>query len=164
MIIRKATEEDLVQLTDIYNEAILHTTSTFDTEEKDIKNRQNWFYAHRGSYALLVAADGGKVLGYAELSPYRPRAAYGETCELGLYVRKENRGEGIGTALMERIVEYGRQQAELHTIVSVITSENEASIRIHQREGFTHCGTIRDAGKKFGRYLDVDIYQLMLHA
>lgn len=163
MIIRKATEEDLVQLMDIYNEAILHTTATFDTEEKDIKNRQNWFYEHRGRYGLLVAVDGRKVLGYAALSPYRSRTAYEETCELELYVRKENQGEGIGTALLERMVDYGRQQAKLHTIVSVITSENEGSIHIHQREGFTHCGTIRDAGRKFGRYLNADIYQLMLH-
>lgn len=164
MIIRKATEEDLVQLMDIYNEAILHTTATFDTEEKDIKNRQNWFYVHRGKYGLLVAADGSRVLGYAALSPYRSRAAYEETCELELYIRKDKRGEGIGTALLQRIVDYARRQTELHTIVSLITSENEGSIHIHKKEGFTHCGTIQDAGKKFGRYLNVDIYQLLLRA
>lgn len=162
MIIRKAVEADIVQLMDIYNEAILHTTATFDMEEKNIKNRQNWFYEHRGKYGLLVAVEGSRVLGYAALSPYRARAAYDETCELALYVRREEWDKGIGKELLERMIAYGREQSELHNIVSFITAENESSIHIHKKAGFNYCGTIQQAGKKFGRYLDVDIYQMLI--
>lgn len=162
MIIRKASEEDIVQLMDIYNEAILHTTATFDMEEKSIKNRQNWFYEHQGKYALLVAVEGSKVLGFASLSPYRERAAYSMTLEDAIYIRKENRGEKIGQALLERLIAFARQEDTIHSIVSMITAENEASNHIHKKAGFTYCGSIRQAGQKFGRYLDLNIYQLMV--
>lgn len=162
MIIRKAVEEDIEQIMDIYNEAVLHTTATFDTEEKNIRDRQNWFYEHRGRYGLLVAVEGSRVLGYAALSPYRDRGAYEGTCELSVYVRREERDRGIGKALLERIVAYGRKQSDLCNILSFITAENGGSIHIHKKAGFAYCGTIRQAGRKFGRNLDVDIYQMLV--
>lgn len=162
MIIRKASEEDIEQLRDIYNEAILHTTATFDMEEKSLENRQNWFYSHQGRFGLFVAVEGNKVLGFVSLSRYRNRAAFDETLEDAIYVREESRGQKIGTALLSYMMAFAKEQAGIHSIISMITAENEISSHLHKKLGFTYCGTIKDAGRKFGRYLDVDIYQIMV--
>lgn len=162
MIIRKASEEDIEQLMDIYNEAILHTTATFDMEEKSLENRQNWFYEHQGRFGLFVAVEGSKVLGFVSLSQYRNRAAFDETLEDALYVREEKRGQKVGAALLACMIAFAREQAGIHSIISMITAENEVSSHLHKKLGFTYCGTIKDAGKKFGRYLDLDIYQIMV--
>lgn len=162
MIIRKASEEDITQLMDIYNEAVLHTTATFDMEEKSLKNRQNWFYEHQSIHSLIVAVEGCRVLGYASLSPYRSRAAYDTTVEVSVYIREENRGEGLGKTLMERILDIAKDEPTIHNVVSLITAENEVSCHLHERTGFRLCGTIQDAGRKFGRYLSVNIYQILV--
>ena len=72
-MIRRAVLQDIPALMDIYNEAILHTTATFDTEVKDMENRKAWFAEHNGRYVIYVDVEDGKVAGYASLSRYRDR-------------------------------------------------------------------------------------------
>lgn len=160
-MIRKAERRDLPAMMEIYNEAVRNGTATFDLEERTLEDRTQWFEAHTGKHVLLVCERDGQVAGYASLSAYRLKRAYDSTAELSVYIAPAFRRQGIGRALMEALLRAARENPEIHTVVSVITGENEASVRLHKSLGFTYCGTVREAGKKFGRYLGIDTYQIM---
>ena len=140
---------------DIYNEAILHTTATFDTEVKNMENRKAWFAEHNGRYVIYVDVEDGKVAGYASLSRYRDRKAFDPAVEISIYVHKDYRGRGIGRSLMAAVGD------EIETVISLITSENAASIHLHEVYGFEYCGQIKNAGTKFGRKLSLNAYQIL---
>ena len=99
-MIRRAVLQDIPALMDIYNEAILHTTATFDTEVKDMEDRKAWFAEHNGRYVIYVDVEDGKVAGYASLSCYRDRKAFDPAVEISIYVHKDYRGRGIGIRLI----------------------------------------------------------------
>ena len=154
LIIRKARQEDLPSLLAIYNYEIEHGTATFDLNPKTLEERQKWFDLHSGGkYLLLTAEEDGRAVGYASLSPYREWEAYAQTVELSIYVDAAHRRKGIGDQLM---------QAILDTVVSVITGDNEKSIRMHEKYGFKDCGRLKKVGMKFGRRLDVVNLQLFV--
>lgn len=161
--IRPARTEDLPVLVDIYNYEIEHTDVTFDKNKKTVEERQEWFDAHNvGNHPLIVAEVDGCVAGYASLSPYRLLEAYAETVELSVYVARSFRGKGVGKALMEAILRDAGMRDDIHCIVSVITSTNEVSIRMHEQFGFEFSGRIREVGQKFGKRLDIVNYQLLV--
>lgn len=163
MTIRKAQPADLPALLAIYNHEVTHGTATFDIHEKTLAERQAWMAAHaQAPYTLLVAETDGRVAGYASLSPYREKEAFQTTVELSVYVDSACRGQGVATALMEAILAAARADDCIHTVISVITGGNAVSIHLHEKCGFTACGVIRQAGKKFDRWLDILHYQLMV--
>ncbi len=161
MNIRKAQAADLQELLDIYNYEVEHGVATLDLQLKTLEQWRQWFDAHNvGNHPLIVAERDGHVAGYASLSPYREKEAYQSTVELSVYIAPDDRRKGVATALMREILEEARRDGRTHTVVSVITAGNEASIRLHERFGFTFCGTICEVGEKFGRYLDIENYSL----
>lgn len=161
--IRTARPEDLPALTEIYNYEVLHGVATFDLHPRTLEERRVWLEAHNvDNHPLLTAELEGAVAGYASLSPYREKEAYRSTVELSVYVAPEARGRGVATALMEAILDLARKDEGTHTVVSVITAGNAASVRLHEKFGFTYCGTLPAVGKKFGRYLDTVYYSLIV--
>lgn len=163
MKIRKAQEDDLQALLDIYNYEVVHGTTTFDLYPKTLAQRKEWFQMHPGGrYLLLTAEEDGRAVGYASLSPYREKEAYAETVELSVYIDVNYRRRGIADALVTRILAYAREREDIHTVVSVITGENAASIRMHEKYGFADCGCMKEVGKKFGRMLDIVNMQLLV--
>ena len=160
MIIRPAEIGDLDSILDIYNEAVLNTVATFDTEPRGVSQHKKWFEHHGERHPVLVADDDGIVTGWASLSAWSDRRAYDDTAEISLYVRSDRRGRGIGKALMRGVVETGRAQG-LHTIIARIAGGNEVSIRLHRSAGFEHIGVMREVGLKFGRRIDVHMMQLL---
>lgn len=161
--IRRARPEDLPALTEIYNYEVVHGVATFDLHPRTLEERRRWLEAHNvDNHPLIVAEQGGGVVGYASLSPYREKEAYRSTAELSVYVAPEARRRGVATALMEAILELARRDEETHTVISVITAGNAASVRLHERFGFTCRGTLPAVGKKFGRYLDTVYYSLIV--
>jgi phosphinothricin acetyltransferase len=159
MVIRKAGVGDQTSILEIYNEAVLHTTATFDTEPRTLEQQSAWFGRHGERHPVLVAEEDGEVVGWASLSAWSDRRAYDDTAEISLYVRADKRGRGIGKDLMNAIMEEGRK-AELHTVIARIAGENEASVRLHRSAGFVDIGVMREAGRKFGRLIDVRMMQL----
>ena len=122
-------------------------TATFDVEPRAGEVGEAWFAAHNtGNHPLLVAEEDGKVLGYASLSPYRDFDAYLQTVELSVYVAPDSRGRGIASALMEAVLRLAREDADTHTVVSVIAGGNAASVRQHEKFGFTYSGTLHEVG------------------
>ena len=130
IMIRKAELKDIPAVMDIYNDAILHTTATFDTEIKDYEDRLAWFQAHTGQYVIFVYEEAGTVAGYASLSRYRERKAFDPAVEISIYIHAGYRGRGIGRSLMEKTLQYAKECPQIGTVVSLITSENEVSIRL----------------------------------
>lgn len=105
--------------------------------------------------------EAGTVAGYASLSRYRERKAFDPAVEISIYIHAGYRGRGIGRSLMEKTLQYAKECPQIGTVVSLITSENEVSIRLHERFGFSYCGQIRQAGVKFGRKLGLNAYQII---
>ncbi|HEY95321.1 MAG TPA: N-acetyltransferase [Dehalococcoidia bacterium] len=158
LIIRPAKPDDLAAITDIYNEAILTTDATFDTEIKTIESQKEWFDSHDSRNPILVVESNEKVVGWASLSKWSDRCAYSDTAEISLYVKDGYRGQGVGRQLIERILRAG-EEAGLHTIISRIVVGNDESIHLHKIFGFEHIGVMKEVGIKFGRLLDVVLMQ-----
>lgn len=160
-MIRRAVKSDIPTLRDIYNDAILHTTATFDTEIKSMENRDAWYEEHTGQYVIYVYEENGRVAGYASLSCYRDRKAFDPAVEISIYVHKDDRGRGIGRALMRETLDFAESCREIGTVISLITSENAGSIHLHEEFGFAYCGQIKNAGVKFGKPLSLNAYQIV---
>lgn len=160
-MIRRAKKEDIPALMEIYNDAVLHTTATFDTEVKDYDNRLAWYREHTGRHIIFVYEEEDCIAGYASLSRYRERKAFDSAVEISVYIRKEYQGRGFGSGLMKKTLEFAADCKEIGTVISLITSENEASIRLHEAFGFNDCGQIKNAGVKFGKILSLNAYQII---
>jgi L-amino acid N-acyltransferase YncA len=147
---------DVSQMTAIYRHYVEHSTATFDTEPPNESAMATTKFApivDKG-HPLLVAERGGKLLGYAYASVYRPRPAYRFTCEDTIYCAPDAQGQGVGTALMERVVAESRAFG-FKQMIGVITAESASSIRLHQRLGFRVVGNYEAVGYKFDRWLDI---------
>ena len=163
MRIRPADERDLEALTAIYNHAVEHSTATFDLRPQAPAERLDWLRAHnRENHPLLVAEEGTTVMGYASLSAFAKKPAYASTAELSLYVGEAFRRRGVGLALAEAVLRLAREDSRTHLVLSLITAENAASIALHRRLGFTRFGVLPEAGWKFGRYLSVEYWGLLV--
>jgi phosphinothricin acetyltransferase len=158
LTIRRATTDDLGAITEIYNEAILQTTATFDTDQKAIKEQATWFTRHDAKHPILVAELDGFVVGWASLSNWSDRKAYAGTAEASLYVEEEHQGRGIGKKLLQALIQEG-QKVGLHTVIARITEGNVVSISLFEHEGFQNIGVMKEVGQKFGRLLDVYMMQ-----
>ena len=159
--IRIANLGDLEAITEIYDEAILTTTATFDTEPKSQSGRLEWFRSHGQRYPILVAVLEGRVVGWASLSNWSDRRAYDDTAETSFYVKAEHRGQGIGRRLKEAIIEEARR-LRFHTLIARVAEGGEASLHLNESLGFVHVGTLKQVGRKFGRLLDVHLLQKIL--
>jgi len=162
LVIRKATLDDLDAITEIYNDAIVKTVATFDTEPKRLEEQKRWFMTPGDEYPILVAEQDHRILGWASLGQWSDRCAYSETAEISLYVREGHRGKGIGRLLLREIIDEGRR-VHLHTVLARIADGNSVSIHVHEAVGFRHVGVMKEVGRKFGRLLDVNLMQLIYH-
>jgi L-amino acid N-acyltransferase len=161
MMLRLATVADAEALRAIYNREVLETTNTFDLEPRSLQEQQAWIAERAGALGVVVAEVDGRVVGFASLSPYRPRAAYRTTVENSVYVDESARGSGVGRALMQELIDVATQRG-FHTIVAHIVAGHEPSIGLHHGCGFQVIGTEREVGRKFGKWLDVVVMQRML--
>lgn len=161
IIIRRAEEADLSRITEIYNWAVENTTASFDINPQTVEQRAVWFSHYNQKYPLIVCEIDGFVTGYACLSEFRVKEGYKNTCEMSVYIDPNFQNKGIGNRLMGEIIELGKNNG-FHTIISVITSDNEVSIKMHEKYGFILSGHLKEAGFKFDRYLDCLFYQLLI--
>ena len=158
--IRSATDSDQQAIMEIYNDAVLNTTATFDTDPRTIEKQMEWFRKHKKNHPVLVAENDNVIIGWASLSPWSDRCAYDTTVEISIYVHKDFRGQGIGSKLLEIITLEGKKENN-HTVISRISQGNETSIHLHEKFGYHHVGVMKEVGFKFGKFLDVYIMQLI---
>jgi len=163
MQVRPALHADLPGILEIYNEAVLNTTATYEYEPKTLEHRLAWYEDHvKGNYPVFVAQDKqGRIVGWSALNPFHARAGYRFTTENSVYVAADQRGRGIGKLLMPPLIAGARERG-LHAIIAGIDAENEVSIRLHAGFGFEKVGCLKQVGFKFGRWLDVVYMELLL--
>jgi phosphinothricin acetyltransferase len=147
----------------IFNEAIANSTALYDYKPRTDADMQTWFDAKElRNYPVICAEnDSGELLGFASYGQFRERPAYKYTVEHSVYVDARFRGQGVGRTLIEAIIEAAQSQG-YHVLVGGVDASNAVSIRLHEKLGFTSCGIVREAGFKFGRWLDLAFYQLIL--
>jgi L-amino acid N-acyltransferase YncA len=146
----------------IYNVEVLESTVTFDLRPRTLTEQLAWIEEHSGGHPAIVALDdAGEVAGFASLTPYRPRPAYATTVEDSVYVRRDARGQGVGRLLLGDLIELARDHG-FHSVMGRIVGDHEASIALHAACGFEQVGREREIGRKFNRWLDVVLMQLML--
>lgn len=148
---------------EILNDAIVNSTALYDYRPRGPESMEAWFAAKAaGGFPAWAAIDErGALLGFASYGTFRVRPAYKYSVEHSVYVHHAARGRGVGRALMQRLIASAAEQ-QLHTLIGGIDASNEASIAFHEKLGFVHTGTIKQAGFKFGRWLDLAFYQLIL--
>lgn len=156
--IRSAEIGDLTAITEIYNQAIVNTTATFDTEPKTAAEQAAWFEKHGAKHPVFVAVSLGVVIGWASLTEWSDRCAYSETAEVSVYVAPEHQGKGIGRELLGSLDTAARKLG-YHTLISRIAGDSGASTRLHESFGFASIGVMREVGFKFGKRLDVLLMQ-----
>jgi len=156
MNVRLATATDLPGILEIYNDAVLHTTATYDYEPRTLKHRTQWFEERqRDGYPVFVAVDKDeRVVGWSALNPFHARLGYRFTSENSVYVAAPWRGKGLGKLLLAPLIEAAKARG-LHAIIAAIDADNQASIRLHAQFGFEKVGHFKQTGFKFGRWLDV---------
>jgi L-amino acid N-acyltransferase len=160
--VRLATEVDVSAIADIYNHEVLHGTATFDTERKTLDDCLAWFReTKKPPHCVVVADDGGAVVGWGCLHPYHTRPAYRFTTEDSVYIHQDRRGGGIGKLILADLIERARDGG-FHTVLAGMSEGNEASVRLHARFGFELIGVQREVGYKFERWLDVSWMQKTL--
>lgn len=161
-LIRPAELKDLNGILEIINHNILHSTAVYDYEPKAIADMQVWYEERQQEgFKVIVAEHQGQIAGYAAYGIFKPKKGYRFTVEHSVYVSDNFHGKGIGKLLMAELISIARQN-RIHSMIGVIDADNKASIAFHKQFGFTETGFLKEAGFKFGRWLDVTFMQLML--
>ena len=146
----------------IYNAEVTGSTATFDLVPRTPEEQLAWLGDHRGPYPAVVALDDDdNLLGFGSLSEYKNRPSYATTVENSVYVGSLHRGQGVGRALLEELIQLATQHG-FHSVIARVGGDNQASIALHQACGFTMIGVEREVGRKFNRWLDVSVLQRLL--
>jgi L-amino acid N-acyltransferase YncA len=151
------------QILAIFNDAILTSTALYDYKPRTKESMAGWFEnKKKGDFPVPGAVDEeGKLLGFASYGTFRAWPAYKYSVEHSIYVAAQHRGKGLGKLLLQEVINAAREQ-KYHALIGGIDSQNTVSIRLHKQFGFQHAGTLRQVGFKFGRWLDLDFYELIL--
>ena len=161
--VRPAVRTDCPGILEIYNDAVLKTTASYDYEPRTLEHRQGWFDDHQQSGLPIFVAlnDQGRIVGWSALNRYHDRKGYRFTTENSVYIAEDHRGQGMGKLLLAPLIESARKLG-LHAIIAVIDSQNDVSIRLHAKFGFEIVGRFKEVGYKFNRWLDVVYMELLL--
>jgi L-amino acid N-acyltransferase YncA len=165
VIVRDATASDLEAIRGLYNALIPTTTIGWTETPQRAEDRAAWFARQvRQGHPVLVADDGGEVVGYAAYGDFRGAGkwpGYRYTVEHTIHVREDQWGRGVGRALLTQLIERALDAA-MHVMVAAIDGDNIASIDFHRRLGFVEVARMPEVGHKFGRWLDLVLMQRVL--
>jgi phosphinothricin acetyltransferase len=165
LTLRLASWGDAEQIRQIYNYEVANTLATFDLVQRSLDDQQRWITDRNGAFAAIVAVDpndeGGDIVGFGSLSPYKERAAYRTSVEDSVYVRRDRAGQGIGKLIVTELLHVAAASG-FHAVFARITSSSAASIALHRSCGFELVGIEREVGRKFNKWLDVAIMQVLL--
>jgi L-amino acid N-acyltransferase YncA len=159
--LRLARLDDAEATRQIYNHEVATSTATFDLVPRSLDEQRRWIGARSGAHAVVVAEDDGEIVGFASLSPWRDRPAYATSVEDSVYVHPDHQGRGIGKTLLAELLRVGRAHG-FHAVFARIVGGHESSVALHRALGFEVVGTEREVGRKFGKWLDIVVMELLL--
>lgn len=162
--IRDAVARDIPHMLEIYNHYVANSTVTFDEDALTLAEmRKKFAHVEELNYPWIVAVSPGNViLGYAYVTPWKPKAAYRFTVENSIYLGPASTGKGLGTALMAELLPRAKA-AGIKEVIAVIADKGaDSSVRLHERFGFTEIGHMGKVGFKFGRWLGTYLLQKSL--
>ena len=147
----------------IFNEAIVNSTALYDYKPRAPQSMVGWFDAkRRGGFPVIgIESAEGVLLGFGSYGTFRAWPAYKYTVEHSVYVHQDHRGRGLGRVLMKELIA-AAQKNDVHSMIGGIDATNIGSIALHEKLGFKHVGTLSQVGFKFGSWLDLAFYQLIL--
>ena len=156
-------EQHAQAILEIFNDAILNSTALYDYKPRAPESMVGWFKTKQaGGFPVIgIENENNELMGFASYGTFRAWPAYKYSVEHSVYLKAEHRGKGLGNALMNKLIEAARAHGR-HVMVGGIDIENAASVALHRKLGFEHAGTIKHAAFKFGRWLDLAFYQLIL--
>jgi len=160
-MIRVASPQDAVPISDIYNQYVAHTHITFEEEPVSVDAMARRMEGILPALPWLVWVEAGEVLGFAYACAWKERSAYRHSVESTIYLRPEVTGKRIGSRLYAGLLGELRGR-QLHAVIGCIALPNAASVALHERLGFGGVGQFREVGWKFGRWIDVGYWQLLL--
>lgn len=153
--LRDARDEDIVAITAIYAVEVTDFVNTYEYEVPDTTEMQRRMHDIVGrGFPYIVAIVDGQVAGYAYANTYRARIAYQWTVENSVYVDAAFQGRGVGTALMQGLIDACVARGYRQMVAVIGEPSNTASIKLHERFGFHLVGVFRGLGRKHGRWLD----------
>ncbi len=162
MHVRPAELADAEAIAAIYNAEVLGSTATFDLVPRTLDEQRAWLIERSGALAVLIAeTKNGEIAGYASLSTFRNRPAYSTTVETSVYVHASYRRQGIAKTLMVALIDTAKSHG-FHSLIARIADSQAASLKLHEQLGFSLIGVEREVGRKFGRWLDVAVMQVIL--
>jgi L-amino acid N-acyltransferase YncA len=161
MLIRDATEADLPGILEIYNHVIATSNAVYTETPSTLEDRQAWFAVRRATNFPVLVADDRGVLGFASFGDFRPWPGYALSVEHSVHVSAMARGRGIGTALVQRLIEEAQTRGK-HVMIAGVDATNAASIALHRKLEFTEVGVLREVARKFSTWLDLLLMQRML--
>lgn len=160
--IRPAQIKDIPAILEIVNYNILNSTAVYDYDPKTLGDMELWLTEKQeANWPVIVAESEGIVMGYATYGTFRTKAGYRFTVEHSVYVSENHNGKGIGKLLLLELIALAKVEG-YHTMIGGIDADNKGSIEFHKKFGFVDNGTIKEAGFKFERWLDVTFMQLIL--
>lgn len=160
--IREATREDAAAIARIYNQGIEDRSATLETQLRSTEERAEWLAARELRHPVLVAVDSaGMVAGWGSLNSFNARPAYAHVVDFSVYVVREQRGRGIGDALLSALEERARALG-YHKMVLAAFPVNSAGMRLYERHGFRTVGVYHEQGMLDGRWVDVIIMEKLL--
>ena len=162
MEIRHATKDDLDAVLAIFNYEIVNGVNAWDTEPIAGTDRQRWFDVHGDpAYPLLVAENTPGIMGWSSLSKWAPHGAYDRTAETSVYVQRGERSRGVGSLLLTELISVAGQVGH-HALIGRVEVSNQASRQLHLGAGFKPVGIMHEVGFKLGRFLDAELFELVL--
>ena len=160
-MIRKVDLQDTKAITGIYNEYVVNSVATFETEPLTEEEMQSRIARLSVQFPYFVYETDGEVIGYCYAHPWKEKAAYKYTLETTVYLSPEKVGKGVGKMLMLRLIDECRT-AGYHVLIACITEGNEASFALHSKLGYKQVSHFEKVGLKFDRWLGVVDYELIL--
>ncbi|WP_373973631.1 GNAT family N-acetyltransferase [Chitinibacter sp. SCUT-21] len=156
-------EQHAAAMLAMFNDAIRTSTALYEYQERSMTDMANWFAnKHAGQYPILgIENDQGVLMGFASYGPFRAFPAFKYTVEHAIYVAADCRGQGLGEQLLSQLILTAEQDGR-HTMIGAIDTNNHGSIALHKKLGFSCNGILPQVGFKFGRWLDLALYQKTL--
>jgi phosphinothricin acetyltransferase len=152
--LREARVADLPSIDRIYDHYVLHSTCTAQLQPAGMAARTAWFAEHDAQHPIVVAEEGGAILGWGSLSVYNRREGYGATVEDSIYVDHAAHRRGIGSAILSHLVGRATKLGH-HAIIAGIAGDQTPSLELHARHGFVEVGRLREVMRKFETWIDV---------